>query len=429
MKSLYVESSEPRLTEQQQEALLERYLDGLDPEMQRVLLIPPDHTRKHCGAGRLTEYLYWQFERRGVQVDIMPALGTHVPMTTEELQGMFGADIPLERFLVHDWRHDTEIIGVIPETFVEEVSEGIVRFPIEVRVNQRLLNGEYDQIISIGQVVPHEVVGMANHNKNIFVGCGGVDMINKSHFLGAAYDMERLLGRDHSPVRKVYDYAQEKFLQGVPLTFVLTANGLHVNKGTGMTDVLGLYIGDQREVFEWAVAMSQKHNITVLAKPLQKVVVFLDPEEFKSTWLGCKAVYRTRMAIADGGELIMIAPGLRQFGEDAQIDPLLRKYGYAGRTSILQWTEENEDLQHNLSAAAHLIHGSSDGRFSITVASNMDPVAMTKANFRTMALQEALAIYDVNSLQPGPQMVNGEEIYYIDNPATGLWVSADKWQS
>lgn len=428
MKSLSNEFKEQTLTEHEQSSLLDRYLDALDSDLKKVLLIPPDHTRKHSGAGRLTEYLYWQLERRGVKVDIMPALGTHVPMTTEELQGMFGSDIPLDRFLVHDWRNDTEVIGEVPEEFVADVSEGAVRFPIEVRLNRRLLNGEYDQIISIGQVVPHEVVGMANHNKNIFVGCGGVDMINKSHFLGAAYDMERLLGRDHSPVRKVYDYAQEHFLQDLPLTFVLTANGLHVNKETGVTDVLGLYVGDQREVFEWAVAMSQKHNITVLAEPLKKVVVYLDPEEFKSTWLGCKAVYRTRMAIADGGELIIIAPGLRQFGEDAQIDPLLRKYGYAGRDNILQWTEENEDLRNNLSAAAHLIHGSSDGRFSITVASTMDRAAMEAAYFQYMTLDEGLARYDVNRLRPGLQTVNGEEIYYIDNPATGLWVSADKWQ-
>ena len=253
-------------------------------------------------------------------------------------------------------------------------------------------------------------------------------MINKSHFLGAAYDMERLLGRDHSPVRKVYDYAQAHFLQDVPLTFVLTANGLHVNKARGTTDIMGLYIGDQREVFEWAVAMSQEHNITVLEKPLEKVVVYLDPEEFKSTWLGCKAVYRTRMAIADGGHLLMIAPGLRQFGEDQQIDPLLRKYGYAGRTQILQWTEENEDLQQNLSAAAHLIHGSSNGRFQITVASNMSRQEIEKANFTYMSLTDALEQYPVMDLEPGFQKIGEEEVYYIDNPATGLWVSADKWK-
>lgn len=428
MKSLSVEARS-ELSWEQQKQIIDQYLSEVKSKVRKVLLIPPDYTRKHSGVGPITAYCFKELVNEGVTVDVMPALGTHVPMTSDELTDMFGPDIPMEAFHVHNWRTDTKVIGIIPEDYVEKVSDGHVRFPIEVRVNTKLIDGEYDLIISLGQVLPHEVVGMANYNKNIFVGCGGVDIINKSHFVGAAYGLERLLGRDHSGVRKLYDYAQEHFLTNCPLVYVLTVNTVEVNPETGCTRLLGLYIGDEREVFERAVAHSQKHNITVVEKPLQKVVVNLDSEEFKTTWIGCKAVYRTRMAIADGGELIVIAPGLRTFGEDPAIDKLIRKYGYAGRKSILRWAEENADLQENRSAAAHLIHGSSDGRFQVTFACTMPREEIQGVNFRFMELGEALRKYPIDTLKYGFNQVNGEEIYFIDNPATGLWVSKDRWQN
>jgi hypothetical protein len=130
--------------------------------------------------------------------------------------------------------------------------------------------------------------------------------------------------------------------------------------------VRGLYVGDDAEVFERAAALSLQVNFEMVEQPLQKVVVYLDPSEFKSTWLGNKSVYRTRMAMDNGGELVVLAPGLREFGEDAEIDRLIRKYGYRGTPATLEAVQANDELQQNLGAAAHLIHGSSEGRFSIT---------------------------------------------------------------
>lgn len=416
------------LAKQEVHEALDQYVAQLGPEVIKALLIPPDSTRKHSQAGLLAADLYDRLDARGIHVDVMPALGTHVPMTKAELKGMFGSGIPLDRFLHHDWRNDTAPIGTISSELVAEWSEGAVEFPIEVSLNRRLISSEYDVILSVGQVLPHEVIGMANYNKNIFVGCGGVDMINKSHFLGAAYGMERLFGRDHSPVRKVYDYAQEHFLKGATVTYVLTANSTAISKATGYTEFLGIYIGETRDIFEKAVALSQTFNINFVEQPLTKVLVYLDADAFKTTWIGCKAVYRTRMAMADGGELLIIAPGLRGFGEDKTIDVLLRKYGYGGRTNILRWVEENEDLQQNLSAAAHLIHGSSDDRFTITIASNMLKEEIEAANFKHMPLEAVLAKYDIDNLHYGPQTVGGEEVFYIDNPATGLWVAKERWK-
>lgn len=128
--------------------------------------------------------------------------------------------------------------------------------------------------------------------------------------------------------------------------------------------------GRDAECLTEAVKLSQEKNIDFVEQGLKKCVVYLDPGEFKSTWLGNKAVYRTRMAMADGGELIVLAPGVTKFGEDPQVDKLIRKYGYRGRLHTLEEFNkpENQDLRDNMGAAAHLIHGSSDGRFTITYA-------------------------------------------------------------
>ncbi len=384
----------------------------------KVLLIPPDITRMHSGGGKITAF-YYEILKDFCQVDVMPALGTHEPMTPAEIREFFLGAVPHEAVIVHNWRNDVVKLGQVPGDYVNEVSEGLVSDPIDVEVNRRILDTSYDLIISIGQVVPHEVVGMANYSKNIFVGCGGSSMINQSHMLGAFYGLERIMGRDHSPVRKVFDYAQEHFLKDIPLMYVLTVT----TQCDGNVNIHGLFVGNNRRLFEEAVALSQQKNIIYMDKPLKKVVVYLDEKEFKSTWIGNKAVYRTRMAIADRGELIVLAPGISKFGEDETNDRLIRKYGYVGRKKVLELCEQNEDLKNNLSAAAHLIHGSSDGRFSITYAPGKLSREETEGvNFGYASPDEMFARYDPKSLKDGFNTLNdGEEIFYISNPAVGLW--------
>ena len=345
------------LTDEKIYAALDRAILTQKERLHRALLLPPDFTRFHSGAGKITAYLYHALKDT-CQVDIMPALGTHAPMTADEIRRMFG-EIPPERFLVHNWREDVTQIGEVPAEYVAEISEGLMWEAIPVEVNRRLLDPSYDLIVSIGQVVPHEVVGMANYSKNLFVGCGGRAMINASHMLGAFYGLERILGRDFSPVRKVFDYAEEHFLQRLPLCYALTVTTAPL----GEIRMHGLFIGRERQTFEEAVSLAQTKNIAFVEKPIRKCVVLLDGDEFKTTWLGNKAVYRTRMAIADGGELVVLAPGVERFGEDLGNDAIIRKYGYCGRENVLRLVQENDDLQQNLGAAAHLIHGSSDGRF------------------------------------------------------------------
>ena len=411
---MFYESKEG-LSETELREALAKSLEGKD--LKHVLILPPDYTRMYSGAGKITE-IYYDLLKDKCDVDIMPALGTHEPMTEAECKAFFGADVPFEKILVHNWKTDVIKLGEVPGEFVSEVSEGLVTDKIDVEVNRRIMDKKYDLIISAGQVVPHEVVGMANYSKNIFVGCGGSSMINSSHMLGAFYGMERIMGKDFSPVRKVFDYAEENFLSEVPLMYVLTVT---TNKGDD-TFIHGLYIGRKRELFEMAVKNSQGTNLNKMDKPLKKVVVYLDPREFKSTWLGNKAVYRTRMAIADGGELIILAPAVKKFGEDDENDRLIRKYGYVGREKVLELVKEHDDLKANLSVAAHLIHGSSDDRFSITYCTKeIGAEEVEGVNFKYIPYDEITKKYDPKVLTDGFHTIDGEEIFYISNPALGLW--------
>ena len=407
--------SEPYISDEELRNALEKSIEGRT--LRKVLLLPPDYTRMYSGAGKITA-VYYNMLKDICEVDIMPALGTHEPMTREECRAFFGEEVPFESIIVHNWRTDVVKIGEVPGSFVSDVSDGLVKDKIDVEVNRRIVDGGYDLIISIGQVVPHEVVGMANYSKNIFVGCGGSSMINSSHMLGAFYGMERIMGRDFSPVRKVFDYAHENFLKDVPLLFVLTVT---TNEGDE-TRIHGMFIGEKRDSFESAVALSREINLTYVDEPFRKAVVYLDGREFKSTWLGNKAVYRTRMAMARGGELIILAPEVRKFGEDEENDRLIRKYGYVGRENILKLVEENDDLKANLSVAAHLIHGSSDGKFTITYCTRrLSKEEVEGAGFRYMPYEEAAAKYNPGILTDGFHEIDGEKVFYISNPALGLW--------
>jgi len=386
-------------------------------EKEKVLILPPDITRAHSGAGMITELLWQQF---GTRVkEILPALGTHVPMEIHEIAKMFGS-VPLSLFRDHNWRTDVVEMGRVPGSFINEITDGKLSFDYPVQVNKLLASGGHDLILSVGQVVPHEVTGMANYNKNVFVGCGGSEAINKSHFIGAVHGIENILGTTENPVRMVLNKASETVAGILPLVYILTVIG---PDKSGSLKIRGLFIGDDIECFHKASDLSRIVNFTTLDKRLNRIVVNLDPEEFKSTWLGNKSIYRTRMAIADGGELIVLAPGVKTFGEDPQIDKLIRKYGYRTTAEILRFVDENEDLRGNLSAAAHLIHGSPEDRFKVIYAAGY----LTKEEIESVGysygdLYQITKRYDPAILKTGfNTLPDGEEIFYIANPATGLW--------
>ena len=311
------------------EQLLAGALERLGPR-QRVLAVPPDMTRFHSQAGFLTQCA-WRYYGDRLKA-VLPAIGTHTPMRPDQIAQMYG-EVPQERFLIHNWRTDPVMLGEVPAEFIESVSEGKLHYSWPAQVNRHIVQDGFDLVLSIGQVVPHEVIGMANYNKNILVGTGGRESINRSHYLGAVYGMERIMGKAQNPVRAVLNYASERFLKQVPIVYVQTVVG---RSAEGTLAVRGLFIGDDEECFLRAAELSVKVNFELVEEPIQKAVVYLDPHEYHSTWIGNKAVYRTRMALADGAELIILAPGVKEFGEDQRIDELIRKYGYRGTPATIK---------------------------------------------------------------------------------------------
>jgi len=428
------------LTEDALAELLTAALEKLGPR-RRVLAVPPDLTRIHSQAGVLTRIAYQYYGDRLAAV--LPALGTHAPLRPEQIRHMFG-DVPQERFLVHNWRTDIVTLGEVPAEYIREQSEGKLDYAWPAQVNKHIADGGFDLILSIGQVVPHEVIGMANYNKNILVGTGGREGINRSHYLGAVYGMERIMGRAQNPVRNVLNYAADKFLKHLPIVYVHTVVGRGAKskafdyatpetRRSAQDDnrlaVRGLFIGDDQECFLRAAELSVEVNFEHLDEPITKAVVYLDPHEFHSTWLGNKAVYRTRMALADGGELIILAPGVREFGEDKRIDELIRKYGYRGTPATLAAVRDNADLADDLSAAAHLIHGSSEGRFRITYCpGGLSREEIEGAGFAYGDLAEMMRKYDPAKLQHGYNSEDGEEIFFIAHPGLGLWAHKSRFQ-
>ena len=445
------------------------FLESLGPR-EDVLILPPDYTRLPSQAGKITRFIseYYNFttssnasgdgpERKNTKsvvsehsesrpnITILPALGTHAPMTRHQIRSMFGDELAEKKpdpFVVHDWRNDVVTIGTAPADMVRSATNGMVDQEWPAQLNKLVWEKRHHDptkqahkslVLSIGQVVPHEVMGMANFNKNLFVGTGGVEAINLSHFIGAVYGMENMMGRSSNPLRSILNYASEQYLHSeLDLWYILTVMG--TNADSGELEMRGFYIGNDIECYTLACELSLQINFTLLERPLQKVVVFLDGDEFHSTWLGNKSIYRTRMAIADGGEVIVLAPGVREFGEDSEIDRLIRKYGYVGTPKVLAATKENPELEKNLSAVAHLIHGSSEGRFRVTYCpGHLSREEIEGVGFRYGDLTEMTQRYDPTKLKDGWNQVSAvgvsnveesgdsEEIFYISNPALGLW--------
>ncbi len=389
---------------------------------EKVLLLPPDITRAHSGSGWITEEFYKIFSKNA-DVHVIPTLGQHVPHTPEQNKWMFGS-IPEEKIHAHDWREGSKVIGEIPAEFVKEVSKGKADWAIPVSLNKMLLEEDWDLIINVGHVVPHEVLGFANHNKNYFIGLGGKDMICASHMMAACCGIENNLGQLITPLRACYNKAQDEYLSDLPDMFFQVVMAYDEDGKLAHT---GVYVGDEADTYLDAAKASRKQNITIVP-PLKKVVAVMQGDEFYSTWVANKAVYRTRMAMADDGELLIIAPGLERFGEQPEVDELIRKYGYTGTPNVMKLWKTEAMLQDLTHGTAHLIHGSSEGRFKITYA----PGHLTKeevegVNFSYADYKETIERYNPEKMKNGfNTMPDGEEVYFISTPSAGLWSTREK---
>jgi nickel-dependent lactate racemase len=397
------------------------------PKLDRVLLLPPDLTRAHSGVGKITEWVYEEVMRRNPEayVRVIPTLGQHLPHTAAENKWMFGP-IPNEIILRHDWRNGVSHVGTIPASLVEETTGGVADWEIPVDLNSTLMNEPWDLIVNLGHVVPHEVLGFANHNKNYFIGLGGKETICASHIAAAVYGIENNLGCLVTPLRACYNYAEEKMLGHLPDVYLQIVMRRDAENRLVTS---GLFIGNDLETYLQAARLSREQNITVFDKPVKKMVAVMQPDEFRATWVANKAVYRTRMAIADGGELLIIAPGVERFGEQPEVDALIRKYGYKGTARTLALYKTEADMQAIPHGVAHLIHGSSEGRFTITYAPGpkIGKEEIEQVGYQYADAMEMQRRYDPAVMKEGwNTMPDGEKVFYISTPSAGLWATDAK---
>lgn len=389
----------------------------------RVLLLPPDITRMHSGAGRLTELLYHQFAGEA-EVFVIPTLGQHVPHTPEENQRMFGS-VPEERILKHDWRNGCVHVGEISGAEVAESCDGVADWPIPITLNRTLMEEPWDLIINVGHVVPHEVLGFANHNKNYFIGVGGKELICASHLMAARCGIENNLGNLVTPVRHCFNLAENRFLGQLPDLYVQVVMARNDQNELVHT---GVFVGDDLETYLAAARQSREQNITVFDEPVKKIICVMQGDEFYSTWVANKAVYRTRMALADGGELLILAPGLKRFGEQPDVDAIIRKYGYSGTEFVMDQYQQQADLQELAHATAHLLHGSSEGRFRITYAPGLlTQEEIEGVNFGYADLAAMIDRYRPDERQEGWNHTDdGEQFFFIPTPSAGLWSTRER---
>lgn len=400
------------------ERLVEEAKTRINGDLKRVLLLPPDLTRAHSGSGWITEAIY-NFLPEDCDIHVIPTLGQHVPHTEEENTWMFGG-IPEERIHAHDWRNGVTRVGVIPKEVVKETTGGVADWEIPVDLNSMLMDEQWDLIINIGHVVPHEVLGFANHNKNYFIGLGGKETICTSHMAAAVYGIENNLGDLITPLRACYNWAEDNLLGHLPDVYLQIV--MHRDKNDELV-TSGIYVGDDLETYLMAARASREQNITVFEEPVQKIVAVMQADEFRSTWVANKAVYRTRMAMADGGELLIIAPGLERFGEQQEVEDIIRKYGYCGTPETMELYRTNEDLQEFAHATAHIIHGSSEGRFTIRYApGHLGREDIEGVKYAYADIDEALARYNPETMKEGwNTMPDGEKVFFISTPSAGLW--------
>jgi nickel-dependent lactate racemase len=399
------------------------------PSLKRVLLLPPDLTRAHSGAGKVSEWIYREIMRRApdAHVRVIPTLGQHVPHTEAENKWMFGS-IPNEIILAHDWRGGVSHVGTIPASLVGETTGGIAKWPIPVDLNSTLIDEQWDLIVNVGHVVPHEVLGFANHNKNYFIGLGGKETICASHIAAAVYGIENNLGCLITPLRECYNQAEAAMLSDLRDVYFQIVMQRDTNSHLVTS---GIYVGDDLETYLEAAKRSRAQNITVFEKPIRKIVAVMQADEFRATWVANKAVYRTRMAIADGGELLIIAPGVERFGEQPEVDALIRKYGYKGTERTLRLYKTEADMQASPHGVAHLIHGSSEGRFTIKYApGHLTREEIEAVGYEYADLADAQKRYDPAIMHEGwNTLPDGEEVYYISTPSAGLWATDAKLNS
>jgi len=334
--------TEPEVRELMGAALAQASLDG-----KRVIIIIPDGTRT-APIPLMFRLFHEILDRQVAQLDFLIALGTHQPMSEEAINRHVGisAEERVTRYartgiFNHRWEAPDQMVelGEISESEVEQITNGLLRQSVKVRLNKLIF--DYDQIIICGPTFPHEVVGFSGGNKYFFPGISGAEVINFSHWLGAVITSYEVIGTKYTPVRQVIDRAAS-FIDQPKLCFSM------VVKGEAMA---GLYIGSPEEAWEAASNLSSQLHINWVEKPFNRVLSVM-PKMYADIWTASKGMYKLEPAIADGGEVIIYAPHIDEISQTH--GKILDEIGYHVRDYFVkQW---DKFKHHPWGVIAHSTH-------------------------------------------------------------------------
>jgi lactate racemase len=335
------------LTEDQVKAVIIQGLDSLSLTGKRVLFIIPDSTRT-MPLPLFFREITGQLMGKARQLDFLVALGTHPAMSAEALLRLVGISAEEKaskyanvQLLNHAWKdpQSLTLLGSIPSSEILELSNGLLEMEVPVRLNRRIL--EYDQIIICGPVFPHEVVGFSGGNKYFFPGIAGSDIIDFTHWLGALITSYTAIGTKDTPMRRVINRAAAMI--PVPrhaLCSVVSHEGIS-----------GVFFGTPEEAFSAAADLSAQVHVHWIATPYRQVLSVM-PSMYDEIWVGAKGMYKMEPAIADGGEVIIYAPHIREFS--VVHGKVIREIGYHVRDYFVKQWERFKDYPWGV--LAHSTH-------------------------------------------------------------------------
>jgi nickel-dependent lactate racemase len=344
--------SDHYLSETEIKNTVQEAITSLSVEGKRVLMIIPDGTRTMPMP--LMFSLFDQFlGTRTSRLDFLIALGTHPPMTDQQLSRLVGrsvmnGQVGQYHIFNHKWNEPEQFrfIGTIPEHEIDEITGGLLNQDVPVELNRIIF--DYDQLIICGPVFPHEVVGFSGGNKYFFPGIAGPEIINFTHWLGALMTNYKIIGSGYTPVRAVIDKAAA-FIDRPVACFCLVVT--HAG-------VAGIYFGSAQEAWQAASALSAKKHIVYVEKPFKRVLSIM-PEMYDDLWTAAKGMYKMEPAVDDGGEIVIYAPHITEvsYTHGKQIDQV----GYHCRDYFVKQWEKFRDFPG--SVLAHSTHVKGMGQY------------------------------------------------------------------
>ena len=379
------------LTDQQIETIVADGLNGLTLNDKRVLVIIPDATRT-MPLPLFFRLIAKQLLPRVKALDFLVALGTHPPMSDEALLRLVGltaedkaTHYPTVRLLNHAWKDPDALItiGAIPASEIEQISNGLLIQDVPVRLNKLIL--DYDELLICGPVFPHEVVGFSGGNKYFFPGIAGADIIDFTHWLGALITSYDIIGTADTPVRRVIDRAANFIPRSRhALCSVITHEGVE-----------GLFFGAPEDAWRKAADLSAQVHVRYVERPYRQVLSVM-PAMYDEIWVGAKGMYKMEPVVADGGELIIYAPHIKEIS--VVHGAVIRQIGYHVRDYFVKQWDAFKHLPWGV--LAHSTHLRGIGTYADGVECPRIQVTLATGISREVCEQVNLGYRDPASIDP-----------------------------